>query len=598
MTYLIGTKQAHMLFIVLIYMLACSAIGFADQSETIPSLMEFGERYYPSKPVRGGYLRMASPVYIGLMNPHHFPVLDWVTMSAFYDKLILYDGEFKPTIPWLAESWKYLDKVTVLMTLRQGVTYHDNTPFNAKSLKYQMDWIMDKANNAWTRSWIEPLQSVEIIDEYTVKWHFKRPWGAFLGAIASVPGFMVSAKALEQDAALSKIKILSRTLISAQRKANQLEKKAKKNPDLKQDAHQARIQVNEIQIQIDALKYMSKDAKPLDTHPIGTGQYMLEKASPGNYIKLVRNPNWWFGKTVGCPDMPYFDGIKISIIPDASVRLANLRAGQLDIVNLNAIQYRLVKDSKQLKTGTIPLNWLVFLMFNQAKGPCKNINVRKAISHAIDRNALVMGTQHGLGRISSCIFPDNHWAHNPQLKPVSYDPQKSKQLLIKAGYEGGLTLKGFIYNAPEALAFSKAIMGMLEKVGITWQPRFLDIAAMVEPFSKLDYDMAGGLYQWILEPDQIASTLYHTDGMLNYGRSFNKEAIALIEKGREEIDESKRKKIYHRLEKVLQDNYEDAWLWWPTAVIASCKNLEGLNQKMAEKYGEAYSFSHPGWLKK
>jgi len=595
--------KANMITVNILIIFIASTIVFADMtsekqlSKDMPDLMEFGDTYYPSKPVRGGVLRVASPVYIGLMNPNHFPVLDWVTMSSFYEKLINNDGQFKPTVPWLAESWEYLDKVTVLMKLKQGISYHDQTSFNAKSLKYQMDWIMDQKNNAWTRTWMEPLKSVEVIDEYTVKWHFKKPWGAFLGTIASVPGFMISEKALKADAALSKIKILSRRLIRAKRKAKKLSQQAHKNPDMKTKAEKASKHVDELESTINALTQLTQHSKSLDTNPVGTGQYILEQSSPGNYIKLIRNPDWWFGKTVGRPDMPYFDGIKISIIPDASVRLANLRAGKLDIVNLNAIQYRLVKHNSQLNKQVVPLNWLVFLMFNQSKGPCKDIRIRKAISHAIDREALVLGTQHGLGRIASCIFPDNHWAHNPNLEPVNYDPSLSKKILAKAGYHEGLTIKGFVYNSPEALAFTKAIMAMLDKVGIQWQVNFLDIAAMMEPFSKLDFDLAGGLFQWILEPDQIASTLYHPDGLLNYGRSNNKEAIALILKGREEINDAKRTSIYHQLEKVLQKNYEDVWLWWPNAVIASNKQLEGLNEDMAKHYGEAYSFSHPGWFK-
>jgi peptide/nickel transport system substrate-binding protein len=597
--FIMKVMKKTMITVHIVMIFIASTIVFADMKGTkdIPDLMEFGETYYPSKPVRGGVLRVASPVYIGLMNPNHFPVLDWVTISSFYEKLINNDGQFKPTVPWLAESWKYLDKVTVLMQLRQGIRYHDQTVFNAESLKYQMDWIMDKENNAWTRTWMEPLESVEIIDDYTVKWHFKRPWGAFLGTIASVPGFMISAKALKADAALSKLKILSRTLIAAKRKAGKLSRQAHKNTDKKAKAEKAARHVDELESRINILTQLAHQAKPLDTHPVGTGQYMLEQSSPGNYIKLIRNPDWWFGKTVGRPDMPYFDGIKISIIPDASVRLANLRAEKLDIANLNAIQYRLVKHGSQLNKQVVPLNWLIFLMFNQSTGPCKDFRIRKAISHAIDRKALVLGTQHGLGRIASCIFPDNHWAHNPDLKPVSYDPSLSKKLLAQAGYGKVLTLRGFIYNSPEALAFTKAIMAMLDKVGIKWQVDFLDIAAMLEPFSRLDYDLAGGLYQWILEPDQIASTLYHPDGVLNYGRSINKEAIALILKGREEIDDSKRTLIYHQLEKVLQKNYEDVWLWWPNAVIASSKKLEGLNEDMAAHYGEAYTFSHPGWFR-
>ncbi|HQI81878.1 MAG TPA: ABC transporter substrate-binding protein, partial [Deltaproteobacteria bacterium] len=135
-----------------------------SQETTRPGWMEWGPSYSPSKPVRGGVLRAASPVYVGLMNPHHFPVLDWITMSYVYEKLINLDGRHRPTVPWLAESWKFEDDLTVFMRLRKDVRFHDGTPFNAQALKYQMDWIMDRDNLAWTRAWIEPLQSVEVVD--------------------------------------------------------------------------------------------------------------------------------------------------------------------------------------------------------------------------------------------------------------------------------------------------------------------------------------------------------------------------------------------------------------------------------------------------
>ena len=82
--------------------------------------------------------------------------------------------------------------------------------FNAEGLKYQMDWIMDPKNGAWTRAWMEPVASVEVVDTYTVKWHFKRPWAGFLGVMSNVPGYVISAKALKADVALREIQTISR----------------------------------------------------------------------------------------------------------------------------------------------------------------------------------------------------------------------------------------------------------------------------------------------------------------------------------------------------------------------------------------------------
>lgn len=560
-----------------------------NNSKTKPGWMEWGVKYCPDKPVRGGYIRAASPVYIGLMNPNHFPVLDWITMSYIYEKLIYLDSNQKPSVPWLAESWEYLDDVTVIMKLKKGVLFHDGAPFNAQGLKYQMDWIMDKDNAAWTRVWIEPLKSVEVVDEYTVKWHFKRPWGAFLGTMASVPGFAISPRALEKDAAITKVKRFEREIVSARRKAA-TEKDAIK-------AAKAKQTLAEMEEQLNHYSAIAKDAKPLDTNPVGTGPYMLEKASTDNYVQLRRNPAWWFGRSIGKPDMPYFDGVRVSVIPDPSVRLANLKAGKLDSIVADAIQYKLVKNDLNFNVGTMPLNWLVFLTFNNAKKPCSDIRVRQAISHAIDRKALVMGTQFGLGRVASCIYPNDHWAHNPNLSPVSYDPELSKKLLAQAGYPNGLTLKGFILNVPEAQAFAKAVMAMLEKVGITWKPVYLSVSGMIDPLKKKDFDMVGNIFPWIQEPDHIATLLYDPNSPFNNGRSHNEKVVSLIKAGRESVNEAKRTKIYFELEKTLYENYEDAWLWYPTAVLASNKNIMGFNVEMAKQYGEAYHFSHPQWFK-
>ena len=89
--------------------------------------------------------------------------------------------------------------------------------------------------------------------------------------------------------------------------------------------------------------------------------------------------------------MPYLDGLNVSIIPDPSVRLANLRAGKLDSMAIDPSQYPMVKNDRSLNVYVYPLNWVVGMRFNHKDGPCKDIRVRKAISHALDRKALIDG---------------------------------------------------------------------------------------------------------------------------------------------------------------------------------------------------------------
>jgi len=342
---------------------------------------------------------------------------------------------------------------------------------------------------------------------------------------------------------------------------------------------------------------LKADPEKFDSQPVGSGPFMLEEASPDNFVKLKRNPNWWFAKASGNPDMPYFDGIHISVVPDPAVRLANLRAGKIDALTLEKSQYAALKGDPNFNIYRFPQNWQVGMRFNCTKGAFQDIRLRKAVSHAIDRKALVVGTQFGLGREASCMFPSDHWCHNPELKPVAYDPALSKKLLAEAGHGNGLKVKGYWLNTAMGQTVAEAIKSMLAKVGITWEVELLSAAARAQRMKDLDYELALGGWTWIYDPDLMPTGLYHPDGGFNFGRSKNDAAIALIEAGRREVDDEKRRAIYWKLEKVLYDSYEDVWLWWEEAVIAYNKKVMGWDHENFLKWREVWFWSHPLWFK-
>ena len=567
-----------------------------------PSWWHWGSEFEPSKPLRGGVLRTAATNYIGLMNPNHWPVNDWTAMTYMYEMMVYNDGEFKPTVRWLAESWEYPDPLTCVMKLRKGVKFHDGSDFNAASFKYQIDWINDPANGAWSRAWIAPVESIEVVDEYTVRWRFKQPWGSFLGIMANVPGYVISQKALEGDVAVWESERLAKRIPTFERNLDREEKRAR---DLTgEELEKQKVRVEKVRQELEAMraehaKLAAKASghKLTDVNPVGTGKFMLEEGVPGNYLKLKRNPNWWFAPTVGQPEMPYFDGILITFIPDPSVQLANLRAGKLDSVTIDPSQYNLVKNDRNLNLYVYPGNHQMALRFNLTEGPCKDIRVRQAVSHALDRKAIIAGVLFGLGIEASCMYPEVHWGHNPNLKPVSYDPELSKKLLAEAGYPGGLTLRGYMSNVSWAMTTGEVVKNMLAEVGINWEYQSLDSVAVSDKMRNREYDLAQGGWAWILDPDLMATGLFHPDGGFNFGRSHNEAVIELIEKARAEIDQNKRQEMYWEIERLLYENYEDAWLWWPKTVTAYRKNVLGWNHEMYLAGREGFWFSHDRWFK-
>jgi peptide/nickel transport system substrate-binding protein len=572
-----------------------------------PVWWSWGKDYFPIEPVRGGILRLANETYIGLMNPNHWPVTDWNAMTYYYDFLMYNDGNFQPTVMFLCEYYKYLDPLTVVLKVREGVKFHDGADLNAEGFKYQVDWIKDKANGCWSRAWIEPVKSVEVMDEYTVKFHFKRPWGGFAGTfLSTVPGFMISPKALKNDIIIRDAKKMEGTAVNAKDEAEKAEKTAEKAKaaggekakEAIANAQKAREKADRIEARAKALAEQAKGLVSLDRHAVGTGKYMFEEASPGNYLKYKRNPNWWFGQSIGRPDMPYPDGVLITVIPDPSVQLANLRAGQIHMmIYVDKAQYQLIKKDPNIETHFSTWPHVTALRFNTQNGPCKDIRVRKAVSHAIDRKALVAGLQFGLATVASGMYPAKHWCDNPELKPVRYDPELSKKLLAEAGYPNGLTIKGYMGNMPDDVALSEAVKNMLAEAGINWKVDTVDYVSGSDRMKNAEYDLASGGWAYIWDPDMMATGLYHPDGGFNFGRSNYKKAIELIEQGKAEVDLKKRQRIYWELSKVMYDNYEDAWLWYPRNITAIRKNVMGYNDKMHDIGLEGFYHSHPAWLR-
>jgi peptide/nickel transport system substrate-binding protein len=186
------------------------------------------------------------------------------------------------------------------------------------------------------------------------------------------------------------------------------------------------------------------------------------------------------------------------------------------------------------------------------------------------------------------MFPEDHWCHNPELKPVAYDPRCRRSCWPRPAIANGLTIKGYYSNTSMGQTIAEAVKNMLGKVGITgrstcWRRRLGDAHA------GADYDLAHGGWILIYDPDLMPTGLYHPNGGFNFGRSKNDAAIALIEAGRREVDLDKRKKIYWQLEKVLYDSYEDAWLWWDETVVAYRKQVQGWHQDGFLKYRDAWS---------
>jgi len=218
---------------------------------------------------------------------------------------------------------------------------------------------------------------------------------------------------------------------------------------------------------------------------VGTGPYMIQEFVPGSLIKQVKNPNYWMKNQVGPgkgDQLPYMDAINVLIVPDASTRLAALRTGKLDFSSL------LRNDALQIKKTT-PLLMEKFdtsqhgrgtpLMMRIDKAPFSDIRVRKAMTMAIDFNAILNSLYGGQGQIITWPFSKvkGYEAIHVGLEDAdfpadarenfTYNPTKAKQLLAEAGYPNGFKTSILLTStATEEIDYYSIVKDMWSRVGI------------------------------------------------------------------------------------------------------------------------------------
>ena len=223
-----------------------------------------------------------------------------------------------------------------------------------------------------------------------------------------------------------------------------------------------------------SLKTLGNDAM---THPVGTGPFSFVSYQPDTSIKFQKFDGYWQkGK-------PYLDGIEFDFIADPVTALASFEAGEAQ-----AIENLGPKDvSDLIATGkynvTLSPAYVAALAGDSAHSdsPYANISVRRAISYAIDNQAIAKTLGFGLIPSTNQLQPPDGLAYNPKVVGYPYNPDKAKQLLSEAGYPNGLQTKITFTSGATNQDLFTAVQSYLQAVGIK---ATLDPAIPPEPHNS------------------------------------------------------------------------------------------------------------------
>jgi peptide/nickel transport system substrate-binding protein len=320
-----------------------------------------------------------------------------------------------------------------------------------------------------------------------------------------------------------------------------------------------------------------KSEKAFFANPIGTGPFMLAGGFTASApsLTLARNPNYWQkGK-------PYLDSVQLLNVNDDNQRVLQLRGGQVDLIDSVPPANVKTLGSGNVTVKSYPAWQVDLLVFNEKLPQFKDRNVRRAISYAIDRPALVHAASFGTAKPGGSFFPPSLQYYSAKTPVLTYNVAKAKAELAKsATYGKGLKASLLIDGGVQKWrTFAQIIQQQLKAIGIDVTIRALDHAAYHAAFEKFDYDMfIDYAINDISDPDEMASfeVDFKSGGSSSYWSSYdNPAAITLVHQAQAESSPAKRAALYAKIQAIVAQDAPFVPLDYPPYIYAHTNKVQG-----------------------
>ena len=499
------------------------------------------------QPKRGGILRVwgSDPPHFDphlILNAKTHTALSFVHSTLVRHKVgpEIQPGTFSVE-PHLAERWEALDDTTYVFYLRQGVKWHNKPPVNGRELvaedvKFTFDRFLTEPGNA-ARYVLESVDRVEVVDRYTAKFLLKEPYVWLVDVLANPIMWIVAPEVVQKFGDLKK----------------------------------------------------SESA-------IGTGPFLLERYEPNVKTVFKRNPDYFL------PGLPWVDGVEWLVVEDASAALAMYRSGQLDcgpapwwsVRQEDLESVRKTHPHLMYQDFLSTVSHAIYMRTDQA--PFNDVRVRRAISHAVDRQAIIdavflkgeltPAVSRGLSEWSPRIDELGEGARYYQ-----HDPKEARRLLAEAGVPKGFKTQMFTTAGTGAgrqiTDAAQLAQRSLKEVGIEAELKIQEYGAYMATTWAGKYDgMAFGPVSNAWEPDSVLYGLYAPDQPRNSGHVNDPKITAMLKEQRRTQDREARKKIIFDLQRYIAEQQYYVYLY--------CLGITGSWQPYVKNYGPNTTYNYGG----
>ena len=449
-----------------------------------------------------------------------------------FDRLVHQDARQR-LVPGLALSWRALDDLTWEFALRPGVAFHDGSPFGADDVVASFARAPSVPNSPSSFAlYTRAIVAVERVDDLTVRMRTREPHPL-----------------LPSDA--SAISIVPRRFASA--------------PTQAFDAREAAI---------------------------GTGPYRVVSWSRDERLVLARNDAWWGGPTP-------WARVDKRILPGDAARVAALLAGDVQAIEVvPTADIRRLEADQRVQLSREVSKRLIFLNLDQhreatpfaldrdgrplAANPFRDVRVRRALSKAINRQAIAERLQEGLAIPAGGVIPDGFFGSDPQLLPEAYDPEGARRLLAEAGHPAGfsLVLHGPNDRYPNDDKVVAGIAQMFSRVGVATRVEVLPWSVYAARATRGEFSAT--FFGWGAATGEASSPLRSLVatvdparglGASNRGRYSSPEFDAALGLALRSIDDARREELLRRATRIAMADVAVLPLYYQVNVWALRRGL-------------------------
>ncbi|MDQ0430920.1 peptide/nickel transport system substrate-binding protein [Planomicrobium stackebrandtii] len=490
------------LLMLALFLTACAGGSDTSEGDTDEGGSGTGEE------AQGGDLILAVLSDASSLDPHGAnDVPSSVVQENIFETLVETD-ENSEIIPGLAESWEAVDELTWSFKLQEGVTFHDGEAFNAEAVKMNLDRIRDEELGSPRANLFAMITNVEAVSEYELEITTEYPFSPLLSHLSHSSGGMISPASIEAD--------------------------------------------------YEAIAAGEDPFSVVSRNPVGTGYFKFESWNPGSEIRLTKNEDYW-GEGANV------DSVAFRVVPDSQVRAADLETGNVHIIDpVQPNEVERIESSGVASVLRTPSSSLAYLGFNVQKEPFDDPLVRRAISYAIDREAIISGIYEdyaipAIGPLAPGIF-----GYTDDIDTIEYNMDEAKSLLAEAGMEEGFATTIWTNDNPQRQAIAVLVQEALAELNIEASIEVLEFGAYLDQTAAGEHDMfILGYSNPTGDADYQMYGLFHTEQIGNPGnRSFysDSEVDELLDEGRRATDPEEREVIYAEVAQLLTDDAPMAFL--------------------------------------